>query len=515
MNNTLNQQIHLFEYKNLKIAFGSENYRIAVLDESKYSSLNQYVMGGTVSPNEQQNIQDLCNSLTNYIQSKPISIKEPVSQKPISLLCLLITSKCNIQCEYCFNHQGEYELGVRQVMSLETACKSVDFLLENCGKSCGISFFGGEPLTQFELIKQVVEYAESQAKSRNIQIGFHVTTNGILINSSVAQYLKEHRFTVIVSIDGDEKAHDFHRVFANGNGTYALSVKGAKTLVQEFGSQSGITIRGTFTHHQKRLTESFKHLAENGFENISIEPATGDVDSDYSIKPDDISDIYSEYENLSTIYKNYVKGENGANKASYFHFQKPAQNILSARNGKKPCGAAVGYLAVSPDGSLYPCHRIVEEEFRLGDVYNGIVNTQISQRFDNATTETRPECSACWAKKICGGGCYANSISNNQDMLDCNEMECLLTKKRIEIAIGMIVENRADSILIQKSDIQVQYLNCVWCESSCQTSCEGSCQTSCEGNCQSWCEGSCQSSCEGNCQSSCESNCQSDLLWKM
>ena len=263
MSTISSQQIHLFEYKHHKIAFGGENYRIAVLDDSQFSSLSRFLANDTVRHDEPQIIQDLCNSLTNY--TKPRSTitgdARESRNKDISLLCLLVTSRCNIQCEYCFNHQGEYQFDTREVMNFETAQRSVDFLLANCGKSCGITFFGGEPLTQFGLIRRTVEYAEAQAGVRDIQIGFHVTTNGILITPDVAKYLKAHKFTVIVSLDGDERAHDSHRVFADGSGTYSLSMKGAKTLIQEYGSQDGITIRGTFTHHQKRLTESFQHLA--------------------------------------------------------------------------------------------------------------------------------------------------------------------------------------------------------------------------------------------------------------
>ena len=396
-------------------------------------------------------------------------------------------------------------------MNFETAQRSVDFLLANCCKSCGITFFGGEPLTQFGLIRRTVEYAEAQAGVRDIQIGFHVTTNGILITPDVAKYLKAHKFTVIVSLDGDERAHDSHRVFADGSGTYSLSMKGAKTLIQEYGSQDGITIRGTFTHHQKRLTESFQHLAANGFENISIEPATGGDESEFSVKTDDVADVFAEYDNLASVYKDYVTGEGSfANKANFFHFQKQIQNIVRYRMGQKPCGAAVGYMAVSPDGGLYPCHRIVTKQFQLGDVYNGVTRTEIGQRFDSAIVEVRPECSICWARRICGGGCYANSLAINHDIVERNEIECLLTRKRIEVAIGLIVENANKLNLAQQSGIQLRYLNCTsWCEDSCQTACESSCQSRCDGSCQAACECSCQYRCESSCQTSFENRCQS------
>jgi uncharacterized protein len=401
-------------------------------------------------------------------------------------------------CSYCFNNQGRYDFDNREVMSEETAYNAIDFLMSNCSSQCDVSFFGGEPLTQFGLIKKVVEYAEARSRSDYVNISFHITTNGILVAPEIADFLKQHCFSIIVSLDGDQDTHDYHRHFANGRGTYQEVMNGVKMLLAVYGSQDRILIRGTYTHQQTDFAKSFRHLVRNGFENISIEPATGNRLEEYVIKMEDLSTITEEYGRLAQDYEAVHP------RVGFFHFTHILENLHRGRMIDRPCGAADGYMLVAPNGDLYPCHRIVAARYLIGNVneiaQGSDLHEEVRNRFRSATTNNRPSCQACWARNVCGGSCYAYSIANSQDISETVQVECELVKLRTELAIGMLANEK----LAEGQCFTPTFPQYHQSSTSCGLSCERSCQSNCERDLQC---GSCGSGCMSGCQSGCTSSC--------
>ena len=350
----------------------------------------------------------------------------------IKSLCLHVSHDCNLRCEYCFASKGDYQTG-RTMMPVNIALKAVDYLMRNSGtrQNIEIDFFGGEPLMNFEVVKNVVSYARELEKRSNKQFYFTITTNGTLLNDNSIAYINEHMDNVVISIDGRKHIHDAVRHDTRGNGSYDRIVPLAKQLVEGRNGKSYF-IRGTFTSKNKDFSKDIFYLADLGFTEISIEPVVGFGDQLF-ITESDLPEILDEYEHLAMQYIERLRRDKPFR---FYHFNLDLYDGPCLYKRIAACGAGYEYFAVSPDGKIYPCHQFVgQDEFIMGNVHDGITNILLSEKFRNTNIITKDACSKCWAKLFCSGGCHANAWFTNASLEEPNEIACTLQKKRIECAI--------------------------------------------------------------------------------
>ncbi len=351
----------------------------------------------------------------------------------VKALCLHIAHDCNLKCKYCFAEEGEYH-GKRSLMSLETGKKAIDFLIKASGtrKNLEVDFFGGEPLLNFDVVKGIVEYARSVEKENNKNFRFTITTNGILLDDEIQDYINKNMHNVVLSIDGRKETNDNMRVRAGGQGSYDAIVPKFIKLA-ESRNQTDYYVRGTFTRNNLDFSKDVIHLADLGFKQISVEPVVADDKESYSLKKEDLPILFEEYEKLALqILKRRKEGKD----FNFFHFMIDLTGGPCVTKRLVGCGSGTEYLAVTPEGDLYPCHQFVGmEDFKLGDIEKGVVNLKKREEFENLNVYSKPDCGKCWAKFYCSGGCAANSFNNNGDLVTPYEIGCELQRKRIECAI--------------------------------------------------------------------------------
>lgn len=358
-----------------------------------------------------------------------INKRQPV----VKALCLHIAHDCNLKCSYCFAEEGEYH-GKRQLMSLEVGKKAIDFLIKNSGnrKNLEIDFFGGEPLLNFEVVKEIVKYARSLEDKYNKNFRFTITTNGILLNDEIIEFINKNMHNVVLSIDGRKEVNDKMRKRFDGSGSYDKIVPNFIKVAQSR-NQNNYYVRGTFTRNNLDFSEDVIHLAELGFKQISVEPVVTEITQDYALKEEDIEKLFKEYEKLALKMIEMKKEGKGFN---FFHFMIDLSGGACIAKRLSGCGSGTEYLAVTPEGDLYPCHQFVGmNEFKMGTVYEGVQNKQIRDKFENCNVYTKPDCKKCWAKFYCSGGCLANSYNMRNDLLLPYEIGCELQRKRTECAI--------------------------------------------------------------------------------
>jgi len=317
--------------------------------------------------------------------------------------------------------------------SKEVAFKAVDYLVKNSSgrRNIEIDFFGGEPLLNFDVVKATVDYGRSLEDKFNKKFYFTITTNGTLLDDEKIKFLNENMDNVVISIDGRKEIHDEIRHYASGNGSYDKIVPLAKKLVEERNGKSYF-IRGTFTKKNKDFSKDVFHLADLGFKEISVEPVVGTGDEIY-FDESDLPEILDEYENLAKLY---IKRLKSGKSFRFYHFNLNLYNGPCLLKRITACGAGYEYLAVSPEGNIYPCHQFVgQEEFVIGNIDDGITNIELKDKFKNNNIFAKEECKNCWAKLFCSGGCHANAYFTNKDISKPNEIACILQKKRIECAI--------------------------------------------------------------------------------
>ena len=368
----------------------------------------------------------------NYEQLTPLLNK---NSQVIKALCLHIAHTCNLNCSYCFASQGKY-LGDKALMSFETGKAALDFLIANSGTrhNLEVDFFGGEPLMNWDTVKKLVNYARSIEKKHNKNFRFTLTTNGVLINDEVIDFCNKEMSNVVLSLDGRKEVHDTFRVNYEGKGSYDLVVPKFQEFVKKRGNKD-YYIRGTFTHNNTDFTNDILHMADLGFTELSMEPVVCPPDDPYALNDDDLSTLLKQYEILATTMINRKKSGNGF---TFYHYMLDLKNGPCIYKRISGCGSGTEYMAVTPWGDLYPCHQFVgDEAYKLGDIYNGISNTALQDKFRQCNAYSRPECKDCWAKLYCAGGCAANSYHSTGDIQGVYKYGCELFKKRIECAIMM------------------------------------------------------------------------------
>ena len=363
----------------------------------------------------------------NYIDS--FKNRETV----VKALCLHIAHDCNLACRYCFAEEGEYH-GRRAIMSYEVGKKALDFLVANSGNRTNleVDFFGGEPLMNWEVVKQLVAYGRSLEEEHHKKFRFTITTNGVLLNDEILEFVNKEMGNMVLSIDGRKEVHDRMRPHRGGQGSYDEIVPKFKKAAESRG-QMNYYVRGTYTHYNTDFAKDVLHLADLGFKQISVEPVVAPETEDYAIREEDLPQLLAQYDELA---EEMIKRRKEGNGFNFFHFMIDLEGGPCVAKRLSGCGSGTEYLAVTPWGDLYPCHQFVgNEDFLMGNVDEGVLRTDIRDEFKQCNVYAKEKCKDCFAKFYCSGGCAANAYNFHGDILKTYETGCELQKKRVECAI--------------------------------------------------------------------------------
>ena len=373
----------------------------------------------------------LLYSPDNYLDIDAFKNREPV----VKAMCLHIAHDCNLKCKYCFASQGDFG-GAKSIMSFEVGKKALEYLVDNSGsrKNLEVDFFGGEPLMNFEVVKQLVEYGNELAKEKGKNFRFTITTNGVLLDDEIIDYVNEHMHNVVLSLDGRKSINDDMRPTLNDKGSYDIIVPKFQKLIEKR-KDKYYYVRGTFTRDNMDFSKDVLHFKDLGFDLTSVEPVVGDESNPYALREEDLPKILDEYEKLAVEYsKMRVNNE----PFRFFHFMVDLSQGPCVIKRMTGCGAGNEYLAITPEGDIYPCHQFVgQEEFKMGNVMSDKVELpkEMQETFKEAHIYAKDECSKCWAKFYCSGGCHANAFNFNNDILKPYDLGCQMQRKRLECAL--------------------------------------------------------------------------------
>ena len=364
-------------------------------------------------------------------------------QTVVKALCLHIAHDCNLACEYCFAGEGEYH-GRRALMSLEVGKKALDFLVANSGNRINLEvvFFGGEPLMNWQVVKELVEYGRSLEEPNNKKFRFTLTTNGVLLNDEIMEFADREMANIVLSIDGRREVHDRMRPFRGGQGSYDLIVPKFLKVAESRG-QTGYYVRGTFTRNNLDFSEDVLHLADLGFRQISVEPVVAQPSDAWAIRESDLPKLKEEYDKLAL---EMIKRRREGSGFNFFHFMIDLEGGPCVAKRLSGCGSGTEYLAVTPWGDLYPCHQFVgNEKFLMGNVEEGITREEIRDEFKCCNVYAKDKCRRCFAKFYCSGGCAANSYNFHGNINDAYDVGCELQRKRVECAVMLKVAEFEDN----------------------------------------------------------------------
>ena len=397
-----------------------------------------------------EDLQEVCGEVHSLIQEKRLFTTDEYEEyiagvtkrkTVVKALCLHIAHDCNLACKYCFAEEGEYH-GRRALMSYEVGKKAMDFLIANSGnrRNLEIDFFGGEPLMNWQVVKDLVAYGRSQEEEHNKHFRFTLTTNGVLLNDEVQEFANREMDNVVLSLDGRKEKNDFMRPFRNGKGSYELIVPKFQKLA-ESRNQERYYIRGTFTKNNLDFAEDVRRFDELGFKQMSMEPVVALPEEPYAISEEDLPQVFAEYDKLA---KYLIEREEEKKGFNFFHFMIDLEGGPCVAKRLSGCGAGTEYLAVTPWGDFYPCHQFVgKEEFIMGNVDTGVVTPDIIEEFRGCNVYTKEKCKSCFSKFYCSGGCMANSHNFHGTIYDTYEIGCEMQRKRVECAIMIQAALRA------------------------------------------------------------------------
>ena len=366
----------------------------------------------------------------------------------VKALCLLVAHTCDLNCSYCFASQGKFH-GKEGIMTIETAKRAIDFLVENSGnrRNLEVDFFGGEPLLNFELCKETVAYARSIEKAHNKNFRFTLTTNGVKLTDEVIEWANKECYNVVLSLDGRKEVHDRFRVDRAGRGSYDRIVPNFQKFVESRGDKS-YYMRGTFSHYNTDFTNDIFHMADDlGFSELSMEPVVTDPSSPSALTEEDLPVLYEQYEILA---KDMLRREKDGKPITFYHYMIDLEHGPCVYKRVSGCGSGTEYMAVTAWGDLYPCHQFVNDpEYKLGNIWDGVQHENIRDEFKECNVYSRPECKECWARMYCAGGCAANALHATGDIHGVYEYGCKLFRKRMECALMMKV---AEAEMAQEAD---------------------------------------------------------------
>ena len=373
---------------------------------------------------------DTFESMAGHLKAKTSGV--------VKALCLHIAHTCNLNCSYCFASQGKYH-GDRAVMSFEVGKRALDFLVENSGsrRNLEVDFFGGEPLMNFEVVKQLVAYARSIEKEKGKNFRFTLTTNGVLVDDDVIEFANRECSNVVLSLDGRKEIHDRYRVDYAGNGSWEKIVPKFQKFVKERGGKN-YYMRGTFTHANPDFLEDIKVMLDLGFNELSMEPVVCAAGDPSALTEEDLPIVTEQYEKLAELM---IERDKAGKPFTFYHYMIDLTGGPCIYKRISGCGSGTEYMAVTPWGDLYPCHQFVgEERFKLGDIWNGVTNKEVQCEFGNCNVYARPDCRDCWAKLYCSGGCAANAYHSTGSVAGVYEYGCKLFRKRMECAIMVAID---------------------------------------------------------------------------
>ncbi len=368
-------------------------------------------------------------------------------QGVLKAICLHVAHDCNLACKYCFAGKGEYD-GPKGLMSFETGKRALDFLVEQSGTrhNLEVDFFGGEPLLNWDVCKKLVEYGRSIEKKYNKNFRFTVTTNGVLLNDEIMDFCNKEMGNVVLSLDGRKETHDRLRITRKNTDSYDMIIDKFKKFAQSR-NQKDYYMRGTYTHFNTDFSKDVIHMADEGFKELSIEPVVCDPSEDYALKESDLPVLKEQYEILANeMLRRYRKG----NGFTFYHYMIDLDAGPCIVKRVSGCGVGTEYMAVTPDGELYPCHQFVgDEKFLLGDIWNGVKNKNVLEQFENCNVYSHKECKDCFAKLYCSGGCAANAYHSTGSVSGVYEFGCELHRKRIECAVMLKVAEAEENLKVE------------------------------------------------------------------
>ena len=441
--------IHVFDYKGKNYIYDVGSGSLHECDKPTADYLKAKEEGADIDITyiTDEQVKEILSDIDG-LKEQGLLFKEEVKAYPmksseVKALCIHICHDCNFRCRYCFADEGAYHSG-REFMSLETAKRAVDFLIENSGKRkvLEMDFFGGEPLMNLDVLKKTVYYAKEQGAKAGKKFLFTTTTNALLLNDETIEFFNEEMENVVLSLDGRKEVHDAIRKSINGKGTFDLIIDKIKKFISLRGNKS-YYVRGTFTAKNLDFGKDVLFIADQGVDSISMEPVVTEI-PDLQITNEHLPRIKEEYENLCDAYLERLANGQGFN---FFHFNIDLEGGPCLSKRVSACGAGNEYFSVTPNGDLYPCHQFAgDKNFRMGSVFDGIERPEIREKFKNSCVFTRKKCENCFAKFICSGGCSANNYHFNGDIDEPYQTTCEMMKKRVECAMHILAEKKCKNL---------------------------------------------------------------------
>ncbi|MEN6350179.1 MAG: thioether cross-link-forming SCIFF peptide maturase [Syntrophomonas sp.] len=448
--------IHLYRWKELNILLDVNSGAIHILDELARRMIEQLIFhegdmdkarAGIMREFQDipaEEIEMAVSELEEAIEEGSIFSQAEIPEVDLSglqvkAICLNVAHACNMKCHYCFAAQGDFG-GPRQLMSLATAQKALDFLVEKSGdiRNLEVDFFGGEPLLVAGMLKELVCYARSLEGLKDKHFNFTLTTNALLLDDGMINFVNDNKIGVILSLDGRKETNDRHRILNNGEGTYDLILPKIKKMVES--QPVSYYVRGTFSRKNLDFSADFEHIVELGFDCLSLEPAVG-PNHDYAIQEEDLSQVLPEYEHLTDLLLHY---HHSGKKIHFFHYNLDLQKGPCLAKRSTGCGAGIEYLVITPEGDIYPCHQFVGiERFYMGNIQSGEISVNIRKEFEKNQLRNKV-CKDCWARYFCGGGCHAGAYYSNADLSKPHQVSCIMHRKRIEGAIYLDMVKRME-----------------------------------------------------------------------
>ena len=361
------------------------------------------------------------------------------SESYIKALCLNVIHDCNLRCKYCFADEGEYN-GHKGVMSVETAKKAIDYVVKRSGprRNIEIDLFGGEPTMIMDTIKEIIAYARENEKAWKKNVRFTMTTNATLLNEDMMDFMDKEMGNIILSLDGRKEVNDNVRIKVDGSGSYDDILPNIKRMIEKRDKSKHYYVRGTFTGANTDFYEDVKAMVNEGFREISIEPVVLEKGHFLELKEEHLPEIFENYDKL---YNEMVRRKKEGDEFNFYHFNIDLNGGPCVYKRISGCGAGFEYVAITPQGEVYPCHQFVgKEEFKLGDIYDDTYDAELGKKFKKAHIYNKPKCRECWARFYCSGGCQSNNFAFNGDMNIPYEIGCKMQKKRIECAIALKAE---------------------------------------------------------------------------